>query len=29
VARTIDALALRLLGERVMHLTRVVDALQR
>jgi len=29
VARTIDALALRLLGERVVHLTRVVDALQR
>ena len=29
VARTIDALALRLLGERVMHLTRVLDALQR
>jgi hypothetical protein len=29
IARTLDQLLLRLLGERVVHLTRVVDALQR
>jgi SulP family sulfate permease len=29
IARTVDALAIRWLGERVVHLTRAVDALQR
>jgi SulP family sulfate permease len=29
IARTVDALAIRWLGQRVVHLTRVVDALQR